>query len=70
MLSVRTASGVSGVHTVFAPGRRRLVSAAIQQAFPDQRLDAVIEQILRRETDPYSVVEKIIQGLRFERFPS
>lgn len=43
----------------------RLVKAAIERSFPDGQLKRTIDEIARRETDPYSVVERIMGGIRF-----
>lgn len=43
----------------------RLVETAIQQAFPNDSLNGIIDEIARREKDPYSLVDKIIKGIRF-----
>jgi LAO/AO transport system kinase len=44
---------------------QRLLEAAIQRAFPNGELNRVVEQIVSRRQDPYSVVDEIIQKLRF-----
>jgi LAO/AO transport system kinase len=48
----------------------RLVQTAIRQVFPNGELDTIVEEIAERKNDPYSVVERIIRGLKFERLPS
>jgi LAO/AO transport system kinase len=44
----------------------RLVHTVLERAFPDDRINAVVDAIVRREKDPYSVVDKIIQSLTFK----
>ena len=44
----------------------RLVQTAIERAFADGELSRLIDEIARREKDPYSVVEQIIKGIRFK----
>ncbi len=44
----------------------RLVTSALQQAFPNGELNRVVEEIAERRLDPYSVVEKIISKAKFE----
>ncbi len=44
----------------------RLVNTAIRQAFPGGKLDEIVEQIVKRRQDPYSVVEQIIHGSPFK----
>jgi hypothetical protein len=43
-----------------------LVKSAVAAAFPDGKLNAVVEQIANRQQDPYSVVDEIIRNLRFK----
>jgi LAO/AO transport system kinase len=45
----------------------RLMTAAIQQVFPNGELGKLVTEIAERRQDPYSVVEKIIGTLRFQR---
>jgi LAO/AO transport system kinase len=45
----------------------RLIAAAIQQVFPNGELGKLVTEIAERRQDPYSVVEKIIATLRFQR---
>ena len=45
----------------------RLVSSALKQVFPNGELNQVIDQIAERTKDPYSVVEEIILGSKFQR---
>jgi LAO/AO transport system kinase len=45
----------------------RLITAAVQQAFPNGELSKIVTEIAERRQDPYSVVEKIIGNLRFQR---
>jgi len=44
----------------------RLVRTAVQQAFPDGELNKIIDQIVNRQQDPYSVVDEIIRNVRFK----
>jgi LAO/AO transport system kinase len=45
----------------------RLVDAALKQVFPDGKLSEIVEQIAERRQDPYSVVENVLAGFKFER---
>lgn len=45
----------------------RLVKMAVQEVFPDGELNNVVDQIAERRQDPYSVVDQIIRGSKFER---
>ena len=45
----------------------RLVSTAIQQVFPDGELAKLVEQIVDRRQDPYSIVDEIIRNAQFQR---
>jgi LAO/AO transport system kinase len=45
----------------------RLIKTALQQVFPDGELSKLVSEIAERRQDPYSVVEKIIGTLRFQR---
>lgn len=45
----------------------RLMTAAVQQVFPNGELSKIVTEIAERRQDPYSVVEKIIGSLRFQR---
>jgi LAO/AO transport system kinase len=47
--------------------QERLVRKAIETIFPGNDIDRVIDMVARRETDPYSVVEGIVRGARFEK---
>jgi LAO/AO transport system kinase len=46
----------------------RLVGTAIQQIFPDGEMNSIIEQIVNRQQDPYTVVEEIVRNSTFKRF--
>ena len=46
--------------------QERLVRKAVEAAFPNDKLDKLIDQIARHETDPYTIVENIVRGTRFE----
>ena len=45
--------------------QERLVTAALNEVFPDGDLERVIGEIAERKQDPYSVVEKIVGNSRF-----
>jgi LAO/AO transport system kinase len=45
----------------------RLITAAVQQVFPNEELNKLVTEIAERRQDPYSVVEQIIGTLRFQR---
>ena len=45
----------------------RLARMAIMEFFPNGEFNEVVERILRREQDPYSVVEQVIRSCRFQR---
>jgi LAO/AO transport system kinase len=45
----------------------RLVTTALQQVFPDGELPELIEQIVERRQDPYSIVDQIIRTAHFQR---
>lgn len=45
----------------------RLITAAVQQVFPNGELSKIVTEIAERRQDPYSVVEKIIATLKFQR---
>ena len=47
--------------------QERLVGKVMATAFPGDELERVVDAISRRKTDPYSVVEKLIESLSFER---
>src|SRR5262249_18337420 len=40
----------------------RLVKTAVQQAFPDGKIDMIVEEIAGRRLDPYSVVDEVIRN--------
>jgi LAO/AO transport system kinase len=46
--------------------QERLVRKAVDAVFPGGSLDEIVERIARRETDPYSIVDNIVDGARFE----
>ena len=45
----------------------RLVPKAIRSVFSNREFDDVVDAIVRRERDPYSVVDEIMDRLRFEK---
>ncbi len=45
----------------------RLVNTAVEQIFPDGKLNDLVNALAERRQDPYSVVEQIIRSLRFQR---
>jgi LAO/AO transport system kinase len=44
----------------------RLLQAVVERAFPGDEINAVVDAIVRREKDPYSVVDEIIRSLTFK----
>jgi len=44
----------------------RLVDKALQQVFPNGKMQKVVEQIVNREQDPYTVVDEVVRNLRFK----
>jgi LAO/AO transport system kinase len=44
----------------------RLVNTAIREAFPEGKLEQVVDEIANRKQDPYSVVERVISNVRFK----
>jgi LAO/AO transport system kinase len=44
----------------------RLLDATIRQAFPNGEFARAVEQIAERKQDPYSIVEKVLRGMKFE----
>jgi LAO/AO transport system kinase len=44
----------------------RLVGEVLKSTFPEGKLDATIDRILRHETDPYSVVDEVIRSQKSE----
>lgn len=47
----------------------RLVPRALEQIFDRDTLDRLVQEISDRRRDPYSVVARILEHSRFERFP-
>jgi LAO/AO transport system kinase len=47
--------------------QERLVQSAIEHVFSNGEFDALVDSIVRRESDPYSVVEKILEKVQFGR---
>ena len=45
----------------------RLVTRALQEAFPNGELNRIVDQIAERQQDPYSVVEQIVRGSKFSK---
>lgn len=46
--------------------QERLVLKAVETVFPNGGIDKLVDQIARRETDPYTIVDNIVRGTRFE----
>jgi len=46
--------------------REQLVHKAVEIVFPGDAIENLIERIIRREIDPYTVVDGIVRGARFE----
>jgi len=46
--------------------QERLVRKAVDTAFPNDAMDRIVDQIARRESDPYSIVENLVRRARFE----
>jgi LAO/AO transport system kinase len=49
--------------------QERLLRKAVESVFPDDgsdKLNKLVDRIARRETDPYSVVDMILRGVRLE----
>jgi LAO/AO transport system kinase len=46
--------------------REQLVHKAVATVFPGDAIEKLIERIIRREIDPYTVVDGIVRGARFE----
>jgi LAO/AO transport system kinase len=44
----------------------RLLTAAMQQVFPDEEIDKIVERIVSGQQDPYSTVDEVIRNLRFK----
>jgi LAO/AO transport system kinase len=44
----------------------RLVRIAVEQVFPDGKLNKVAEEIANRQQDPYTIVDEVIRNLRFK----
>jgi LAO/AO transport system kinase len=44
----------------------RLLAAAMQQVFPGEEIDKVVERIVGGQQDPYSTVDEVIRNLRFK----
>jgi LAO/AO transport system kinase len=47
--------------------RDQLVRKAVETLFPGNDLEALLDRIAQRETDPYTIVEEIVRGARFEK---
>ena len=47
--------------------QERLVQSALEHVFSNGEFDAIVDAIVRRERDPYSVVEEILERVRFGR---
>jgi len=48
--------------------QERLVQSALEHVFSNGEFDALVDAIVRRERDPYSAVEEILERVRFRRF--
>jgi len=46
--------------------REQLVHKAVETVFPGDGLEKLIDRIARRETDPYTIVDLIVRGARFD----
>jgi len=46
--------------------QERLVRKAVDTLLPGDSLDRLLDQIAKRETDPYTIVDAIVRGARFE----
>jgi len=46
--------------------QERLVAKALETLFPSDSLDRLLDRIAKRETDPYTIVDAIVRGARFE----
>ena len=44
----------------------RLVRIAVEQVFPDGKLNKLAEEIANRQQDPYTIVDEVIRNLRFK----
>jgi LAO/AO transport system kinase len=44
----------------------RLVRTAVEQVFPDGKLNKLAEEIANRQQDPYTIVDEVIRKLRFK----
>jgi LAO/AO transport system kinase len=49
-------------HQVLALARQRLLDRLVARQAPDGRLDALVEQVARRELDPHSAADALIDG--------
>jgi LAO/AO transport system kinase len=48
--------------------KERLVNSAIEQVFSNGEMNKLIDQIVSRQQDPYTVVEQIVSNSTFKRF--
>jgi LAO/AO transport system kinase len=46
--------------------QERLVRKALETLFPGDSLDRLLDRMEKRETDPYTIVDAIVRGARFE----
>jgi GTPase len=46
--------------------REMLLHKAVEAAFPGNAIEHLIDQIIRRETDPYTIADRIVRSARFE----
>jgi hypothetical protein len=47
--------------------REQLVRKAVETLLPGNDLEALLDRIAQRETDPYTIVEEIVRDARFEK---
>jgi LAO/AO transport system kinase len=48
--------------------QERLVNSVMQRVFPDGELETIIEQIVNRRQDPYTIVDEIVRNSELKRF--
>jgi LAO/AO transport system kinase len=46
--------------------REQLVQKAVETVFPGDAIEHLIDRIIRRETDPYTIADGIVRTARFE----
>ena len=47
--------------------RDQLLRKTVETVFPGNDLEKLVDRIAQRETDPYTIVEEIVRGTRFEK---